>query len=127
MKLTLCILFAAVTAFTYLLRSLNLRHLKLHGDRVPEGFEGAIDEEKLRRSSAYTFATSRLGLWDSLFDNAVLVLFLFGGLIAAYDRYVSSIGGSATVSAILFFLAFNPNLSRILLPRWSFSKLSGMS
>ncbi len=104
MKLTLCILFAAVTAFTYLLRSLNLRHLKLHGDRVPEGFEGAIDEEKLRRSSAYTFATSRLGLWDSLFDNAVLVLFLFGGLIAAYDRYVSSIGGSATVSAILFFL-----------------------
>ena len=104
MKLALFILFAVITAFTYRLRSINLRYLKQHGDRVPEGFEGAIDEEKLRHSSAYTFATSRLGLWDSLFDNAVLVLFLFGGLIAAYDRYVSSIGGSATVSAILFFL-----------------------
>ena len=104
MKLALFILFAVITAFTYRLRSINLRYLKQHGDRVPEGFEGAIDEEKLRHSSAYTFATSRLGLWDSLFDNAVLVLFLFGGLIAIYDRYITGIGASTTVSAVLFFL-----------------------
>ena len=104
MKLALFILFAVITAFTYRLRSINLRYLKQHGDRVPEGFEGAIDEEKLRHSSAYTFASSRLGLWDSLFDNAVLVLFLFGGLIAIYDRYITGIGASTTVSAVLFFL-----------------------
>ncbi len=104
MKLALFILFAVITAFTYRLRSINLRYLKQHGDRVPEGFEGAIDEEKLRHNSAYTFATSRLGLWDSLFDNAVLVLFLFGGLIAIYDRYITGIGASTTVSAVLFFL-----------------------
>ena len=66
MKLPLFLLFAAITAFTYWLRHINLQHLKLHGDKVPEGFEGAIDEEKLRSSSAYTFDSSRLGLWDSL-------------------------------------------------------------
>jgi len=104
MKLTLFCLFAAITAFTYWLRHINLQHLKQHGDTVPEGFEGAIDEEKLRSSSAYTFDSSRLGLWSSLFDNAILIVFLFGGLIAAYDRYVSPLSGSFTVSAIIFFL-----------------------
>ncbi len=104
MKLALFCLFAAITAFSYRMRYINLRHLKDHGDKVPPGFEGAIDEEKLRTSSAYTFESSRLGLWDSLFDNAVLVIFLFGGLITAYDRYISSFGASPVFSAIIFFL-----------------------
>ena len=104
MKLTLFCLFAAVTAFSYLLRHINLQYLKIHGNRVPEGFEGAIDEEKLRASSAYTFDSSRLGLWDSLFDNALLVVFLFGGLIVTYDRFIATLNGSFMLSAILFFL-----------------------
>jgi len=104
MKLTLFCLFAAITAFTYWLRHINLQHLKQYGGTVPEGFEGAIDEEKLRSSSAYTFDSSRLGLWSSLFDNVILIVLLFGGLIATYDRYVSPLSGSFTVSAIIFFL-----------------------
>ena len=104
MKFTLFALFTIITAFTYWLRHINLQHLKKHGDKIPEGFEGAIDEDKLRSSSAYTFDSSRLGLWDSLFDNAILVIFLFGGLIAAYDRYVCTLSGSVIISAILFFL-----------------------
>ena len=104
MKLTLFCLFAAITAFTYWLRHINLRHLKAHGAKVPEGFEGAIDAEKLRTSSAYTFDSSRLGLWDSLFDNALLIAFLFGGLVVTYDAFVSSLSTSPIISAILFFL-----------------------
>lgn len=104
MKLYLFCLFALITAFTYWLRHINLQHLKQHGDTVPEGFEGAISAEKLRSSSAYTFDSSRLGLWDSLFDNALLIIFLFGGVIAVYDRYVSTLSTSPTIAAILFFL-----------------------
>lgn len=104
MKLTLFCLFAAITAFSYWLRHINLQHLKNHGDRVPEGFEVVIDRDKLRKSSAYTFDSSRLGLWDSLFDNALLVLFLFGGLIVTYDRFIAGLGGSFILSGILFFL-----------------------
>ena len=104
MKLTLFTLFAAITAFTYWLRYINLQHLKLHGSVVPEGFDGAIDAEKLRKSSAYTFASSRLGLWDSLFDNALLLIFLFGGLIASYDSLIRSLSSAPILSAILFFL-----------------------
>lgn len=104
MKLTLFCLFAAITAFSYWLRHINLRHLKQHGSKVPEGFEGELDEEKLRRSSAYTFDSSRLGLWNSLFDNALLVLFLFGGVMVVYDRFIAGFSVSPIIAAILFFL-----------------------
>jgi STE24 endopeptidase len=104
MKLTLFCLFVAITVFSYWLRHINLQHLKQYGSHVPDGFEGSIDAEKLRRSSAYTLDSSRLSLWDSLFDNALLILFLFGGLITTNDRFIGSISGSPVVSAILFFL-----------------------
>lgn len=41
MKLTLFILYALVTAFTYWLRHINLRHLKQYGSAVPRGSRGA--------------------------------------------------------------------------------------
>lgn len=104
MKLTMFILFVLVTAFTYWLRHINLRHLKQYGSVVPEGFEGSIDADKLRTSTAYTFDSSRLGLWESLFDNGLLILFLFCGLIVLYDRLVMGFGTGFIVSAILYFL-----------------------
>jgi STE24 endopeptidase len=104
MKLTLFFFFTAITSFTYWLRHINLHHLKKHGNEVPEGFENAVDEEKLRTSSAYTFDSSRLGMWDSLLDNLLLIVFLFGGLIAGYDQYISSLSRSPIIAALLFFL-----------------------
>ncbi|MBC8019565.1 MAG: M48 family metallopeptidase [Verrucomicrobia bacterium] len=104
MKLALFTLFAVITAFSYWLRHINLQHLKLHGSKVPEGFEGVIDEEKLRTSTAYTLDSSRLELWGSLFDNVLLIVFLFGGIVVTYDRFVSGFSGSVIPSAIAFFL-----------------------
>jgi STE24 endopeptidase len=104
MKLALLSLFAVITAFSYWLRHINLQHLKQHGSRVPKGFEGAIDEEKLRSSTAYTLDSSRLGLCDSLFDNILLIVFLFGGVLLKYDRFISGLGDSAILAAVAFFL-----------------------
>ncbi|MDU0458213.1 MAG: M48 family metallopeptidase [Geobacteraceae bacterium] len=104
MKITLFCLFTAITCLSYWLRHINLKHLKQHGSQVPDGFEGHIDQEKLRRSSSYTFESSRLGLWDSLFDNALLVLFLFGGVITFYDRFIGGLSDSRIITAILFFM-----------------------
>lgn len=104
MKLALFLIFAAVTAFSYWLRSINLSHLKQHGNEIPEGFEGAIDGERLRASTAYTLDSSRLGLWESLFDNCLLVIFLFCGLITLYDRFITGLTCSFIASAVFFFL-----------------------
>ena len=104
MKLYLLLLYLAITVFTYWLRHINLHHLKQHGDTVPAGFEDAIDLEKLRQSSSYTFDSSRLGLWESLFDNGLLLLFLFGGLLAFYERLWAGMGLPFIVNGVLFFL-----------------------
>ncbi|MDA8414694.1 MAG: M48 family metallopeptidase [Desulfobacteraceae bacterium] len=104
MTTLLLFLFLLVTGFGYLLRFLNLRHLKRYGDRVPSGFEDAIDPELLRRTSAYTFDMSRVGLAESILDNILLVVFLFAGLLPLYDRWVVSLGGSFAVNGVMFFL-----------------------
>ena len=105
MKIALLCLYGLVTGFTYWLRHINLRHLARHGTAIPEGFEGEVDAEKLRVSTAYTVDSSRAGLWESLFDNLQLLAFLFCGLLPLYDGWVSSLSGQPIISAICFFLA----------------------
>lgn len=91
----------------YLLRYLNLRHLKKHGAEIPPGFEGVVDGALLARTSAYTFEQSRVGLIESLLDNLFLLLFLFAGLLGIYDRWLVYLGGSGITQGILFFLGLS--------------------
>lgn len=97
-------MFVIVTAFSYWLRHINLNYLKKNGNKVPAGFEGTIDEERLRSSSSYTFDSSRIGLWESMFDNLLLIVFLFGGLLLIYDRCIAGLAGSFMLNGIAFFL-----------------------
>jgi STE24 endopeptidase len=104
MKILLLFLYLLTLAFGLLLRALNLRHLKRHGETVPPEFAGAVDPEVLGRTSAYTLAQSRLGLVESLFGAALTLAFLFGGLLPLYDRWIASLSGSFVVAGLLFFL-----------------------
>ncbi|MBT0651548.1 M48 family metallopeptidase [Geomobilimonas luticola] len=104
MKSVLFLCYVAVTLFTYWLRHLNISHLKRYGASIPEGFESVVDEATLRKTTSYTIDSSRLSLWDSLFDNLLLMLFLFGGLIATYDQFIHGLSDSFILSAALFFL-----------------------
>jgi STE24 endopeptidase len=103
-KLALFCLFVAETAFTYWLRYINLEYLKQHGSAVPAGFEEAIDEERLRTSTAYTLDSSRLGLWESLFNNLLLIVFLFGGALTVYDHFIDSLTSQPIANGICFFV-----------------------
>ncbi|ACM19247.1 peptidase, M48 family [Geotalea daltonii FRC-32] len=104
MTLTALICYLLVAAAGYFLRFLNLQHLKKHGSEIPPGFEEAIDAGTLAKTSAYTVEQSRLGLVESIFDNILLLLFLFGGLITVYDRFIASISSSFIWNGVLFFL-----------------------
>ncbi len=86
------------------LRYLNLRHLREHGEEVPAGFEGALDGEALRRSAAYTVARSRFGLAHALWDDALLLVFYFGGLLPLCDRLLTGESGSFIGNGVVFFL-----------------------
>ena len=100
----LFILSVFVLASGFWLRSINLSHLRLHGLEVPPGFEGTIDAKTLAGASAYTFEKSRAEMVQSAVDNVLLLVFMFGGLLGLYDRWVSSLADSFVVNGLLFFL-----------------------
>ncbi|MEJ2520788.1 MAG: M48 family metallopeptidase, partial [Desulfuromonadales bacterium] len=104
MKWFLLILFLIVFGFRLWLRRLNLSYLKQHGQEVPPVFAGHVDQELLKKTTAYTLANSRLQLIASVFSGIVLVLFLFGGLLAWYDGWIGQLTDSFVAHGVLFVL-----------------------
>ncbi|UFS72779.1 M48 family metallopeptidase [Geomonas sp. RF6] len=104
MKGVLITLFLLRFAATFLLRELNLRHLRKHGATIPKVFAGQVDGEALAKASRYTVEQSRLGLVEAVFDSALLLLFLFTPLLPLYDRWIASLSPSFVVQGILFML-----------------------
>jgi len=107
MPLLLFSIFALTTLFTYWLRHINLAHMKNHGATIPPGFEAFVSSETLSKTVLYTVESSRLGLWESLFDNFLLVLFLFAGLLPLYDRFIIGITASPVLQGVLFFIVLS--------------------
>jgi len=104
MTTALFIAYILVIGTGYWLKYLNLAHLKARGHVVPDEFKGTIDPEALRKISNYTFENSRAGIIESLFGNALLIVFLFGGLLGVYDQWVSSMTASFIRRGALFFI-----------------------
>lgn len=88
----------------YWLKYLNLAYLKAHGKTVPPEFQGVVDPELLKKISDYTFENSRAGLLESVVGNLLTILFLFGGLLGVYDRWILSLTGSLLWGGLLFSL-----------------------
>jgi STE24 endopeptidase len=90
--------------FGYWLKSLNLKHLERYGTEVPPEFVGHIDAELLRETRDYTVENSRFSFVNSIFDNIVLLVFLFGGLLNIYNSWILSMNWSFIISGLAFFL-----------------------
>ncbi|MBM4140531.1 MAG: M48 family metallopeptidase [Nitrospira sp.] len=93
-----------VILFAYWLRFLNFSYLKKHGTDIPSGFEGHIDKELLKKTKEYTLEHSRLDLIESVLNNILLLVFLFGGLLNLYNSWISSLRLPFIVSGTLFFI-----------------------
>ncbi len=104
MFLLLATVYLIILGIRYWLLSLNVRHLKKEGRIVPPEFVGVVDPDRLTKISSYTIENSKAGMIESLFDNVIIVIFFFGGLLGIYDRWITSITGSFLVDGLLFFL-----------------------
>ncbi len=103
-QLVILICYILVEGFEYWLRYINLRHMKKYGTEVPAGFEGYIDEAVLKKTQAYTLDMSRLSLAESVFGSAVMIVFLFGGLLDFYNGWIGSFKLSFVFQGMVFFL-----------------------
>jgi STE24 endopeptidase len=94
----------AVMAFSLLLRTLNRRHLRRHGNTVPPELAGVVQAGTLRRMTAYTLESGRLALVRWIVGRILVIVFLFGGLLGMYDGWLADLPGSFVVAGMRFFL-----------------------
>ncbi|GAB4280845.1 MAG: M48 family metallopeptidase [Deferrisomatales bacterium] len=89
------------------LHALNLRHLRRHGHEVPPGFEEAVDPVRLRRAAAYAADRERAAALESAVTSALAAVFLFGGWLGRYDRWVASLAPSFVGGGVCFVLGLH--------------------
>ncbi len=102
--ITILIAYLIVRALDFTLDLLNYRHLKEHGHVIPEKFTGWIDEERLKKISNYTIEKMRFGLMETVFDELLVLIFIFSGLLSWYSSFIESLKFNFIVSGIVFFL-----------------------
>jgi len=88
----------------YWLDYINIRHMKEKGLAIPPGFEGYIDEELLKKTHAYTIEHNTIGLIESVISNVITIVFIYGGLLALYSSWTTSLSASFIIQGMLFFL-----------------------
>ena len=106
-RIVLLAAFLAVQCVEYWLKFVNLRHMKRYGMNVPEGFEGYIDKQTLKKTYEYAVETSSLSVKESIFGSLLLLIFLFGGLLGLYNAWVNSLGLTFVASGVIFFLVLS--------------------
>jgi len=114
--LILLLSYLFVQGIEYWLKFINLRYMKKHGMDIPSVFKGYIDKSLLRRIHAYTIEGSHFSFLKSVFGNAVLLIFLFGGLLKMYNSWISSFGLSFIFPGIVFFLLLNYGSTLLSIP-----------
>ena len=72
---------AAATALRLWLAGRQVRHVRAHKDRVPEGFAEAIPLAAHRKAADYSVVRTRAGIVEVLVDAAVLLALTLGGVL----------------------------------------------
>ncbi|MBI5640870.1 MAG: M48 family metallopeptidase [Nitrospirae bacterium] len=103
-QLIIAISYIFVQGFTYWLKFINLRYMKQHGMKVPQGFEEYIDEATLKKTHAYSVEQGSLSFVESLLGSAMLLIFLFGGILNLYNSWVTSLQLPFILKGTVFFL-----------------------
>jgi STE24 endopeptidase len=100
----LMILFLLVNFADWFLELLNYRYLKKHDSDIPEEFEDWIDLDKLKETMNYTTEKFRFNLVSSVFDELLIPVFIFSGLLNLYNSWVSGFNFSFILGGLIFFL-----------------------
>lgn len=90
--------------------------MKRCGLSIPPEFEGMIDEPLLKKVQEYETEKTRYSFVSSVFSNIVTIVFIFGGLLGAYNSWVSSLNWPFVLSGVLFFLLLSYASSVISIP-----------
>ena len=87
----------------FYLNRLNVSYLRRHGTAVPAPFKEIVDEEKLRKISAYTSDSTYLDLISGLTSQAWTLTILLSGFLPWLVAKVGATGLGTVGEGLLFF------------------------
>jgi STE24 endopeptidase len=112
----LIVSYLATLCVRLFLSVLNVRHRRQHGSEVPPEFASSIESSTLEKSSAYN-ADREAFEHVQLAVSAIVVLgFLFGGGLRAYDAWLSGWVHARVGQGVLFFVGLSLASSLLDLP-----------
>lgn len=119
---TLFIVFFTLDRFvSFGLEYINLQHIRKFAGQIPEFFQGSIDFDTYKKSTAYTIDKTKFSQWSTLTDTIITIWFLFGGLLPWLEQWSMSYGLGSIWTGMLFFGGFGVVLLVLGLPMECFS------
>lgn len=97
-------LYLLTVIFEQVLEYLNISYMRKRSGIIPSVLDGIIDPEGLRRSVDYAAERTRLSSIESVLGSLAFIIFVFGGLMDAYNSWVVSLGLSFAASGVVFFI-----------------------
>jgi STE24 endopeptidase len=98
-------LFFLRTGAQVFLHRLNLSFLRQRGDRIPEVFQGVLDQEKFKKISAYTVESSEFDLLASISDQGFLLVILLSGFLPWLVKGIAQSHLGTVMEGLIFFAA----------------------
>jgi STE24 endopeptidase len=113
--LVFLVLFLLRSATQYYLHRLNLAHLRQYGTTVPAIFQDTVDQETLKKISAYTIDSDHFHMGASLIHQGLYLIVLLSGFLPWLMKAIRSWGVGLIVEGLIFFalLSLLANLSHI--------------
>lgn len=113
--LTFLIVFFFRSGTQLFLNRLNTSHIRQHGSSVPEVFQDAVDQEKLKKISAYTVDSAAFGIISSLANQAFFLVILLSGFLPWLVKNIHQWGFGLIFGGLVFFASLSvlTNLLRI--------------
>lgn len=96
-------LYIFIIAFNFVLDYLNVRSMRAPG-KLPEVFTRYNDADVIARAGDYMVHNTWFGVASSVYNNALLLVFIFCGFLELYDRWIRSLGLGFIASGLLFFI-----------------------
>jgi STE24 endopeptidase len=101
--LVFLVLFLLRSATQYTLHRLNLAHLRQYGTTVPAVFQDTVDQETLKKISAYTIDSDHFHMGASLIHQGLYLFVLLSGFLPWLMRAIGSWGLGLIVEGLIFF------------------------
>ena len=98
-------LFFLRTGAQVFLHRLNLSFLRQRGDRIPEVFQGVLDQEKFKKISVYTVESSEFNLFASISDQGFLLVILLSGFLPWLVKGIAQSHLGTVMEGLIFFAA----------------------